>query len=290
MHKYSNTMSNSTHKYAIICLSLMLLSSTVKCLDCNYNRSDSCIIDRATKWDTTIGNITCGSKYSSCTITCDGVDDDVCADTYLICGSNDECGECIINCLSPFSCHNSIILGNKCKFVEINIGEFCAVNQMKIYAPTNNGSLVLNAMNGSSQFVSNYIYSNKHTNNIEINCDHNGNICRNNTVYAESINGDLDFNCYGYNVNCDYSQIHCPINNDSLCNIECSHCSHSEIYSLNGIKNLNWECGKDSISCDESILYCGTNKSQHLLMWMNHSNKWIYQNHENLCQKTSKSM
>ena len=231
------------------------LNGNITCNDNESGGSSSCIIQCSKEY-------ACGSLSQSSSMT----------KPYIKCPDNDECESCIINCVENNSCNNNVILGGKCKKVQINIQKENNKN-MIIYAPKN-GDLFINLISDQSMFDENIIYS-QNTNNIIIDCDGNGS-CLKNIIYGESIQNSLNVSCQNGN-NCDQQEIHCPDNNQKDINPKChilcdsiSSCFDMNVFAMNGTKNRNgvsFQCessisliNNNKLNCKESRIHCSDNK------------------------------
>ena len=100
-----------------------------------------------------------------------------------------------------------------------------------------------------------YSYPSSGLSLIDINCD-SANICSKNRIYGKYVSDAVTYSCNGPNTDCRRSNIFCPMNKDSECNMYCSYCQNTNIYTKHSIMDINLECMNNEISCFGTSIYC----------------------------------
>eukprot|EP01084_Bolivina_argentea_P227890 384971_1 len=241
-----------------LCTTVMLSSADKTCSP-SPTIPETCIIDQLAKYTIDIGDFDCGSSYKNCIITCGDTDrkDSGCSDNnadappYIKCPNHPDCNQCVVNCDKAKSCRGLTIYGYNCNTLQINIRD-SDQKEMDIYAPGNNGNLVINTQgsiyNKMAKFKENKIFSSSKsspTNNMIFNLN-DGDDCTSNIINASYISGDLNFQCTD---TCDFTVIdatHVAGDFNYLCS-STSSCSDTTIIAQYIQGNIDIKCTDNAI-------------------------------------------
>ena len=179
-------------------------------------------------------DVTCTNL--TCNIDCNA---EYACSTNIYCPTSADCTECTINCNSDNSCRNATIYGYNCSTVSITTsGTQYGLAQTTIYAPSNDGDLVIRSEMGSDYgLYQSTIYDNSNTNKIEIECSNSTN-CSEISVNGEN-SDQFMMKCID-NSECGYNTIKCPNNYNGNQNGSCqllfngSTVYGNEYYALKG--------------------------------------------------------
>jgi len=127
---------------------------------------------------------------------------------------------------------------------------------MQIYAP-NHGSLNISLLSKDTSFSYNTIYSGISTKSLTIDCQNNGMKCTKNIIHAQD-SQSLNYLCDSY---CDSTTIHCPIDNDTDCNIFCQNSCNNLVIDAPNHNNLDFICDKSE--CKDSVISCNINNTMY---------------------------
>eukprot|EP01084_Bolivina_argentea_P004282 8148_1 len=243
----SNNVSNN-HFFG---LSAICVESNTVNISCAVVINETCYIERTSNKNKKNVNYICDPRYKNCEIICSGPAHYYETNEFFHCPSND-CDSCTINLNAQQACNGATIYSNNCFTVNVNINS--AQESMKIYAPGNNGNLMLNANGNNDNGIldSSTIYSVENTKNIILDSALS---FSNNLIKGIYITGYLNVSCHW----CTFTEIVCPyINNELRCFIECRYCNNMIINAVQGTKNVNWmSCDdNDEQSCLDAMLRC----------------------------------
>ena len=183
--------------------------------------SSSTVIDGSSDPD-------CPTSDTSCKINCIGTN--ACGSTSsafygggstLHCPTNLDCDYCELYCDGYQSCQSAIVYGYYCNFMNVTFGDggHDPGRRMKIYAPGNGGSLLVDmpetsSTNSDDTIKDAIIYDNSTyggTNEIIVNCRASSNDeCENLVIWAKHSNY-LELNCFD-DTNCNTMTVYCPTN------------------------------------------------------------------------------
>eukprot|EP01084_Bolivina_argentea_P149503 261160_1 len=248
---------------------------------CTFIDNNTCLIERKTPWNESIGNIVCDNRFSNCIILCDSADfacSSVMTSQNIHIKCPDNGNQCIIYCHSASSCKSTQILSSNTIDTKIIIRGNNAGQSMTINASTNpNGKLYVNVI---SDLYNSIVYAQASI--ININCD-NANLCSHNKIFGQYTDKSITYSCDGNNVDCSYSDIYCPINPFASCHIYCASilCQCMNVYTINSRPHIDWECNNNNEhSCFNSKLYCGfnTNFNSINLIYDRVLNQWVFPN------------
>ena len=205
-------------------------------------------ISRSTPFDSS--SVDCDDTGNQCTVECTA--EQSCSGE-IHCPSGSSCTTCNIECTSDSSCKNSIIYSYNCSSVSVTVDGDYSLESSTVYAPGDNGQLIIVADSTDYGFHQSTVYADKETNKIKIECydreqvnDGSGNYapravceCCGNTIYATD-SSYFEWQCQS-TTDCGVNEIYCPANfagnsiNSCLISHTQNNVTGNKYYAINGI-------------------------------------------------------